>query len=194
MLLHLTIIKLYRRRCTLASLYSNPKFNLNSSIFLRNCPQWLIHRLFRVYTNKKRCVMSHSLQTPFKIVIKRGTLSENWTALALVQLEVLPTIFKSEIGWCSVDWPFFHYHSGVLNSGVRIEHYINTFKTQAQSYTVNYPLIIELKMKNYTGFFFCYNRFIILWKPLAICHRFGGKLQPYGTILLSNGILLEIGF
>ena len=49
--------------------------------------------------------------------------------------EVLPTIFKSEIGWCSVDWPFFHYHSGVLNSGVRIEHYINTFKTQAQSYT-----------------------------------------------------------
>ena len=31
--------------------------------------------------------MSHSLQTPVKIVIKRGTLSENWTALALVYLE-----------------------------------------------------------------------------------------------------------
>ena len=31
--------------------------------------------------------MSHSLQTPVKIVIKRGTLSENWTALALVHLE-----------------------------------------------------------------------------------------------------------
>ena len=36
--------------------------------------------------------MSHSLQTPFKIVIKRGTLSENWTALALVHLEVIAVL------------------------------------------------------------------------------------------------------
>ena len=36
--------------------------------------------------------MSHSLQTPFKIVIKRATLSENWTVLALVHLEVIAVL------------------------------------------------------------------------------------------------------
>ena len=42
-------------------------------------------------------------------------------------------------------------------------------------------------MKNYQGFFY-YNRGMKIWKPFAIWHRFGLELQPYGIILVSNGI------